>query len=275
VVGKLGEHWRLNLNHNDAGTLGTQRRAVASGRADLAAQAEARRQRAAARRYPFSASWRAVDSGHRGAVAGDAQEIPAVSDLPSTLSAVGAVWKVGEGVAKAGPATAGGGPLESGRGLHRRHVRSREKRGLAVGPTKRGKGTKITAITVGDSVPIAVSVQAASPHESQLVEEAIGHSFLDELPERLIGDKAYDSDGLDRQMREQYGIEVIAPHRSDRLQPTQDGRPLRRYRRRWTIERLFAWLQVYRRLANRWEYHIENFFGMVRLGCMKIMLRYF
>ena len=66
-------------------------------------------------------------------------------------------------------------------------------------------------------------------------------------------------------MREQYGIEVIAPHRSGRSEPTQDGRSLRRYRRRWTIERLFAWLQIYRRLANRWEYHIENFFGMVRL----------
>jgi len=57
--------------------------------------------------------------------------------------------------------------------------------------------------------------------------------------------------------------------------PTQDGRPLRRYQRRWTIERLFAWLQVFRRLVTRYEYHIENFLGMVRLGCMKIMLRYF
>ena len=69
-------------------------------------------------------------------------------------------------------------------------------------------------------------MQAASPHESQLVEEAIGHSFLDELPARLIGDKAYDSDGLDRQMEKQYGIEMIAPHRGNRLDPTQDGRAL-------------------------------------------------
>ena len=76
-------------------------------------------------------------------------------------------------------------------------------------------------------------------------------------------------------LREQYGIEVISPHRNDRQQPTQDGRPLRRYRKRWTIERLFAWLQNYRRLATRWEYHIENFFGMVRLGCMKILLTNF
>ena len=118
-------------------------------------------------------------------------------------------------------------------------------------------------------------MQAASPHESQLVEEALGHSFLDELPARLIGDKAYDSDALDRQMEQRYGIEMIAPHRRKRIALTQDGRPLRRYRKRWTIERLFAWLQIYRRLTTRWEYHVENFFGMVRLGCMKIMLRYF
>ena len=86
------------------------------------------------------------------------------------------------------------------------------------------------------------------------------------------GDKAYDSDTLDRHLDEAYGIEMIAPHRSNRVYPTQDGRPLRRYRRRWTIERLFAWLQG---LVTRFEYHIENFLGMVRLGCLKIMLRYF
>ena len=43
---------------------------------------------------------------------------------------------------------------------------------------------------------------------------------------------------------------------------------LRRYRRRWRVERLFAWLHHFRRLVIHWEYHVENFFGMVRLGCM-------
>ena len=37
------------------------------------------------------------------------------------------------------------------------------------------------------------------------------------------------------------GIEMIAPHRGVRRKSTQDGRPLRRYRRRWRVERLFAW----------------------------------
>jgi len=34
---------------------------------------------------------------------------------------------------------------------------------------------------------------------------------------------------------------------------------LRRYRRRWKIERLFAWLQNFRRLVVRYERYAENF----------------
>jgi len=43
---------------------------------------------------------------------------------------------------------------------------------------------------------------------------------------------------------------------------------------RWRVERPFAWLHHFRRLVIRWEYHVENFFGMVRLGCMQILLRH-
>jgi transposase len=129
------------------------------------------------------------------------------------------------------------------------------------------------AIAAVTSLPLAVNVDSASPHESQLVEETLAGSFLDELPARLIGDKAYDSDRLDQQLKQGYDIELIAPNRENRS-PTQDGRKLRRYKRRWRIERLFAWLQWFRRLVIGYEYQIQNFLGMVRLGFMKIMLRY-
>jgi transposase len=142
-----------------------------------------------------------------------------------------------------------------------------------VGKTKRGKGTKIMAIAAGNSVPVAVTIASASPHESKLVDKTLSGSFLDELMARLIGDKAYDSDPLDRHLVQEYGIEMIAPNRENRSR-TQDGRALRRYKRRWAVERLFAWLQWYRRLVTRYEYHAENFLGMLRLGCMKIMLRF-
>jgi transposase len=103
--------------------------------------------------------------------------------------------------------------------------------------------------------------------------KTLAGGFLDELPERLIGDKAYDSDGLDQRLEQEYGIELIAPNRENRSK-TQDGRKLRHYKKRWAVERLFAWLQWFRRLVTRYEYHAENFLGMVRLGCMKIMPRY-
>ena|ERR1700733_569479 len=48
----------------------------------------------------------------------------------------------------------------------------------------------------------------------------------------------------------------------------------RRYKGRWCVERLFACLQWFRRLVTRYKYHMENYLGMVRLGCMRIMLRH-
>ena len=90
----------------------------------------------------------------------------------------------------------------------------------------------------------------------------------------MIGDRAYDSDPLDRRLAEQYGIELIAPHKYNRRKPrSQDGRQLRRYCRRWKIERLFAWLHNFRRLVTRWEYYEANFLGLVQLGCILILLR--
>ena len=89
----------------------------------------------------------------------------------------------------------------------------------------------------------------------------------------LVGDNAHDSDKLDAELR-RYGIELIAPHRRNRRNKTQDERRLRRYRRRWKIERLFAWLQNFRRLAVRYERYSENFLGMVYLGCSLILLRH-
>ena len=107
----------------------------------------------------------------------------------------------------------------------------------------------------------------------KLVEPTLAARFLPEPPGRLIGDKAYDSDPLDEQLAVQ-GIQLIAPHRQNRKKPaTQDGRPLRRYKRRWTVERLFAWLQNFRRILVRHERFLENYLGFVQLGCIIILLR--
>ena len=142
-----------------------------------------------------------------------------------------------------------------------------------MGKTKRGKGTKLMAVAERSGLPIAVYAASASPHEITLVKDTLAQRHVAAAPARLIGDRAYDSDPLDAELAAE-GIELIAPHKSNRKKaPTQDGRILRRYLRRWKIERLFAWMQNFRRVLTRWEYHVTNFLGFVHLGCIRILLR--
>lgn len=133
------------------------------------------------------------------------------------------------------------------------------------------------AIADRSGLPLAICTASASPHEVTLVEQTLDACVIDDPPKRIIGDKAYDSNPLDAKLKAQRGIELIAPNirNANRKIPKQDGRPLRRYRRRWKIERLFAWLGNFRRLVVRWERHVENFLGFLRLACAIILLRRF
>jgi transposase len=149
-----------------------------------------------------------------------------------------------------------------------------EKGGRAVGKTKRGKGTKWMAVVDGHGLPLGITIHSASPAEVKLVDNVIESIPGKTLPERMIGDKAYDSTPLALDLAERYGIKLIAPHRRNRKVKTQDGRGLRRYRRRWKVERFFAWLNNFRRLPTRWEYHSENYLGFLELACCIIMFRY-
>jgi transposase len=122
-------------------------------------------------------------------------------------------------------------------------------------------------------LPIALHIAEASIHEGKLVERTLDNRFVGAAPRRLVGDKAYDDDGLDARLRKRK-VRLISPHRSNRKRPnTQDGRELRRYARRWKIERLFAWFKNFRRLGHRWEYKSLNFGGFVKLASIVVLMR--
>jgi transposase len=94
-------------------------------------------------------------------------------------------------------------------------------------------------------------------------------------PKRIIADKGYDSDPLRKRLAER-GIELICPYRSNNKEKKyQDGRKLRRYKRRWTIERTFAWLQNFRRLVVRWDRKLAVYQGFFHIACILITLRQF
>jgi transposase len=133
----------------------------------------------------------------------------------------------------------------------------------------------------GQGVPLGVHLDSASPAEVNLLEPTLatiavpraGAGRPRQKPERVIVDKAYDSDPLRGRLARR-GMDLIAPHRRNRKKSsTQDGRKLRRYRRRWKVERTFAWFGNFRRLVVRWERHLTMYLAFFHLACLLITLR--
>jgi transposase len=87
-----------------------------------------------------------------------------------------------------------------------------------------------------------------------------------------VADRGYDSRALWLRLKRR-GIELIAPHLRTRRHRFQDGRKLRRYRRRWIVERTNGWLLSFRRLTVRYEHKLELFTTFVHIACALIVLR--
>jgi transposase len=92
-------------------------------------------------------------------------------------------------------------------------------------------------------------------------------------PARVIADKGYDSDALHKRLRRR-GAALIVPHRSNRHRTRrQDGRVLRRYKKRWIIERSIAWPGNFRRLVVRYDRSLVIYQAFVHIACLMIVLR--
>jgi len=96
----------------------------------------------------------------------------------------------------------------------------------------------------GAGTPLGLHVEAASPAEVKLLDPTLTSVRVRrahragrprQRPERLIADRAYDSNPVRAKLAARH-IEPIIPARSNNHQAThQDGRRLRRYRRRWIV----------------------------------------
>jgi transposase len=127
----------------------------------------------------------------------------------------------------------------------------------------------------GHGIPVATTIASASPNEVTLIEPLLDSRVIRRNPKRLLYDKAADSDPLRARLAKRK-IELVCRHRVNRTKPAmQDGRKLRRIKRRWKIERAISWLQNFRRLVTRYEYHAHLFLGFVQAACMMIALRRF
>lgn len=127
----------------------------------------------------------------------------------------------------------------------------------------------------GNGLPISGFITSAQDAEVNAVETLVESRACEKQPQRLLYDKAADADWL-RESLERRDIELVCPHRKNRKKPPlQDGRALRRYKRRWKVERAISWLQNNRRLVTRYEYYPQLFEGFFHLACVMLLLTRF
>jgi transposase len=213
-------------------------------------------------------------------VAFSARQISFAGDLLASVEAVGGAGCVARRVAGAAWSARWRGPVAVGRDVSGWQLRFSEKGGSAVGKTKRGKGTKWMVLVDGGGLPLGVRLESASPGEVTLAEATLAEVKVPrpkgrpkQKPKRVIADRAYDSDPL-RERLAKRGIELIVPYReNNKLKKYQDGRKLRRYKRRWIVERTNAWLGQFRRLLVRHEHLLSTYRAFFYLACLWITLR--
>jgi transposase len=124
-------------------------------------------------------------------------------------------------------------------------------------------------------LPLGICLASASPAEVRLVDQTLAARLTPHgrKPHRLIGDMAYDSDGL-RERLALRGIVLISPYRPNCVRrPYEDRRRLRVYRERWVIERTIAWFGAFRRLLIRHERSTRMFLAFFQFAAALIVLR--
>lgn len=206
--------------------------------------------------------------------------IPLPLDLLAPHVLVGARGTVGRHLASVAGGVRRQRPVKVGGSLRGRELRPREKGSDGIGKTKRGKGTKRMVVGDGQGVPLGVRLDSASPAEVNLLEPTLATIRVPrksrgrpkQKPLRVIADKGYDSDPLRERLWHQ-GIELIVPGRKDRLTYRHDGRKLRRYKKRWKIERTFAWLDAFRHLVVRYDRSLLMYRAFFHLACVILVLR--
>ena len=134
---------------------------------------------------------------------------------------------------------------------------------------------KLEVAVERNGIPLAVVTAAANGSEIVLGPAALlsipaGVEVPDGVP--VLADKGYDSDPLREQLADE-GFTLLSPHRSNRVKPpTNDGRRMQRYKRRYKVERTFAWLHSFRRVVTRFEKTAKLYDGFVGMAVALVCL---
>jgi transposase len=123
-----------------------------------------------------------------------------------------------------------------------------------------GRNTKIHALADAKGRLIAILLTAGEAHDCPVAERLIRRV---KSPERMLGDRAYDSAELREQLGER-GTKPVIPNRCTRKQPLSFSKRL--YKLHWRIEHAFNRLKDFRRIATRYDKLARNYLASVCLA---------
>lgn len=141
----------------------------------------------------------------------------------------------------------------------------------ALGRSRGGFGTKLHLRTDRSGSPICFALTGGEKHDApQLLRLVDGGAIKGTgpgrprlRPERIAGDKGYDSTALRAALRRR-GIEPVIPSRSNRLRAIAFDKE--RYRERNVIERCINRLKQWRRVATRYEKLAVNYAAVILIA---------
>jgi putative transposase len=119
-----------------------------------------------------------------------------------------------------------------------------------------------------DALGLPVRIIATPGNRNDITQTA---NLLDGLRAgHVIADKGYDGESALQAVREAGAVPVIP-----RRKTTTTRRPFDRvlYSQRHLIECLFGKLKQFRRIATRYDKHIQNYLGFVKIAAIAIWIR--
>jgi transposase len=135
-----------------------------------------------------------------------------------------------------------------------------------LGRSRGGFGTKIHAAVNGLGLPVKLVL---TPGQAADVTQA--ETLIRDVPfEIVIGDRGYDSRAVVEAIEKRGGEAVIPSQKDRKVQRAYDRE---RYKDRNLVERFWAKVKQFRRVATRYEKTARNFLAMVHVASIMLLLR--
>lgn len=134
---------------------------------------------------------------------------------------------------------------------------------------KKIKGRKQQTVVDTLGLPMAIAIHEANIHDS-VGAESVVKVMADRFPrlKKILADGGYRGEALSDKVMNTLGCEL-----SIVLRPNESSKKFSVIPKRWIVERSFAWIENFRRVALDYEFFSQSSLAMLQIAFSAIMLK--